>query len=268
MAHALAGRRRDAGDEADHGFFHVRFDPARTGLLGVATDLAHHDHRVGVGVVVEHLHDVDMLQAVDRVAADAYAGRLAQPTLHQLTDRLVGQCARARNDANAPLLVYLAGHDADLDLVGRDDAWTVGADKDGLFALHAVTRANHVAHRDAFGDADDQVELRIDSLVDRGGGKGWWHVDDRDGRTRAFLGFLHGAVDCNTLEALTGLVGVHAGNEAVPAVGVVAAHAGVERSGLARDALGHHFRVFADENAHGAWFLICQRSRRQSSAPR
>src|SRR5438552_1054442 len=231
MAHAFAWRRRDAGDKADHGFFHVGFDPPRTGLLGIAADLAHHDHRIGVGVFVEHLHDIDVLQSVDRVAADAYAGRLAQPTLHQLTDRLVGQCARARNDANAPLLVYLAGHDADLDLVGRDDAWTVGADKDGLFALHAVTRANHVAHRDAFGDADDQVELGVDSLVDGGGGKGRGHVNNRNGCTCAFLGFLHGAVDRDSLEALTGLVGIHAGHEAVLPVGVVAAHPGVERSG-------------------------------------
>ena len=178
MAHALAWRRRDPGDKADHGFFHIGLDPPRTGLLGIAANLAHHDHRIGVGVVVEHLHDIDMLQSVDRVAADANASRLTQPALHQLTDRFVGQRPRARHDTDAPLLVYLAGHDADLDLVGRDDAGTVGADEDRLFALHAVTRANHVAHRDAFGDADDQFELRIDSLVDRGGGKGWWHVDD------------------------------------------------------------------------------------------
>src|SRR5712691_12498629 len=185
MAHALAGRRRDAGNKADHGLFHVGFDPTRTGLLGVAADLAHHDHRIGVGVVVEHLHDIDVFESVDRVAADAYAGRLAQPTLHQLTHRLVGQCARARNDANAPLLVYLAGHDADLDLVRRDDAWTVGTDEDGVFALHAVARADHVAHRDAFGDADDQIEIGVDSLVDGGSGKGRRHVDDGDARASA-----------------------------------------------------------------------------------
>ena len=119
-----------------------------------------------------------MLQSIDRIAADAYTGRLAQSTLHQLTDRLVGQCSRARDDANAPLLVYLARHDADLDLVGSDDAWTVGTNKDRLLALHAVTRANHVAHRDAFGDADDQVELGVDSLVDGGRGKGRRDVDD------------------------------------------------------------------------------------------
>src|ERR1700694_1639157 len=252
MAHALAWRSRNAGDKADHGFFHVGFYPTRTGLLGVAADLAHHDHRIGVGVVVEHLHDVDVLQSVDRVAADADTGRLAQPALHQLTDRFVRQCSRARDDADAALLVYLPGHDADLDFIGRDDAWTVGTDEDGVFALHAVTRANHVPDRYAFGDADDQVELGVDSLVDGGSGKGRGHVDDGDGRSGAFLGFLHGAVDRNTVEALTRLVGIHAGNKAVRAVGVVAAHAGVEGSSLARDALGHDLGVPADGDAHGA----------------
>ena len=164
--------------------------------------------------------------------------------------------------------MYLAGHDADLDLVRRDDAWTIGTDEDGVFALHAVARADHVAHRDAFGDADDQIEIGVDSLVDGGSGKGRRHVDDGDARASAFPGFLHGAVDRDTLEALTGLIGIHAGHEAVRTVGVVAAHTGVERSGLARDALGHHLCVPADEDAHCAWFLICRRPRRQSSAPR
>src|SRR5207253_8931383 len=163
MAHALAWRRRDARDEADHRFFHVGFDPPRACLLGIAADLTDHDHRIGVGVLVEHLHDIDMLQSVDRLAADAYASRLTQPALHQLTHRFVGQRPRARNDSDASLLVYVAGHDADLDFIRRDDPWTVGADEECMFALHAVTRANHVAHRDAFGNADDQIEIRIHS---------------------------------------------------------------------------------------------------------
>jgi hypothetical protein len=53
MAHALARRRGDAGDEADDGLLHVGLAPARGfGLVGAA-DLADHDHRVGVRVVVE-----------------------------------------------------------------------------------------------------------------------------------------------------------------------------------------------------------------------
>jgi hypothetical protein len=43
---------------------------SRVGLVRAA-DLADHDDRIGVRIVVEQAHDVDVLQAVDRVAADA-----------------------------------------------------------------------------------------------------------------------------------------------------------------------------------------------------
>src|SRR5881397_1333563 len=44
MTHAFAGRCGDAGDEANYGLLHMVLDPARTSLLGIAADLAHHDH--------------------------------------------------------------------------------------------------------------------------------------------------------------------------------------------------------------------------------
>ena len=172
MAHALARRRGHAGDEADHRLSHVGLDPARAVFLVGAADLADHDHRFGLRIVVEHLHHVEVLQAVDRVAADADARRLAEAELHQLADRFVGQRARARHHADAALLVDVARHDADLDFVGRDHAGAVGTDQQRLAALHPVAGADHVAHRDAFGDADDQIELGIDRLVDRGGANG------------------------------------------------------------------------------------------------
>ncbi len=48
-----------------------------------------------------------------------------------------------------------------------------------LLPLHPVARADHVAHRDAFGDADDEVEPGVDRLVDRRGGERRRHVDRR-----------------------------------------------------------------------------------------
>ena len=53
------------------GFFMLRLDPLGGGFLVGAADLADHDHGVGVRVVVEQLQHVDVLEAVDRVAADA-----------------------------------------------------------------------------------------------------------------------------------------------------------------------------------------------------
>ena len=46
-------------------------------LLGGAADLADHQDAVGVGVGLEELEHVDEVDAVDRIAADADAGRLA-----------------------------------------------------------------------------------------------------------------------------------------------------------------------------------------------
>jgi hypothetical protein len=48
---------------------------------------------------------------------------------------LVGQRAGARDDADLAALVDVAGHDADLAFVGRDDAGAVRADQRGLGAL-------------------------------------------------------------------------------------------------------------------------------------
>src|SRR5213080_3258516 len=49
-----------------------------------------------------------------------------EPVFHQLADRLVRQRSRPRHDADGSLLVDVARHDADLDLIGRDDARAVG----------------------------------------------------------------------------------------------------------------------------------------------
>ena len=69
-------------------------------LLGAAADLADHDDAFGLGIAEEHLQAVDEVGAVDRIAADADAGRLAQPRRGGLRHRLVGQRAGARDDAD------------------------------------------------------------------------------------------------------------------------------------------------------------------------
>ena len=91
---------------------------------------------VRVRVVVEHLDDVEVRGAVDRIAADADAGGLADAAAGELPDRLVGERAAARDDADVALLVNVAGRDADaaaaggiLPVAGRDDAGAVGADE-------------------------------------------------------------------------------------------------------------------------------------------
>ena len=104
VAHAAAGRRGLAGDEADDRLLHVLLDVGGGRLFGVAADFADHDDGVGVGVVVEELEGVDEGGADDGVAADADAGGLADAELGELADGFIGQRAGARDDADVALL--------------------------------------------------------------------------------------------------------------------------------------------------------------------
>ena len=71
VAHALARRRGDAGDEADDRLLHVVLAPSAPRLF-VGPPISPIMMTASVsGIVVEELHHVDVLQAVDRVAADA-----------------------------------------------------------------------------------------------------------------------------------------------------------------------------------------------------
>jgi hypothetical protein len=64
-------------------------------------------------IVVEQFDDVEVRRAVDRIAADADAGGLADAAAGQLPDGLVSQRAAARNDADVAFFVNVAGRDAD-----------------------------------------------------------------------------------------------------------------------------------------------------------
>ena len=60
------------------------------------------------------------------------------PRVRELVDGFVGQRARAGNDAHRALAEDLAGHDADLAFLRRDDARAVGADEPLLVAAQVV----------------------------------------------------------------------------------------------------------------------------------
>ena len=63
------------------GFLQCSFAQRGGLLLGAAADLADHDDGLGLRVVVEHLEHVEVRGAVDRIAADADAGALAEAEL-------------------------------------------------------------------------------------------------------------------------------------------------------------------------------------------
>ena len=149
MAHATAGRRGDASDEADDRLAAANgvgvLEEISSILLGTAANLANHDDAVGVGVLGENLEAVDKVRAVEGVAANAHDERLAEACLGRLVDGLVCQRAGARHNADAALLVDEPGHDANLALAGSDDAGAVGTDQARLvLRLEHLRDADHV----------------------------------------------------------------------------------------------------------------------------
>ena len=133
---------------------------------------------------------VDEARPVDRVAADADAGALADPQARELPDPLVGERARAADDADPARLVDIARHDPDLALAGRDDARAVRADQPdlGMMGLQVRHGAGHVEDGNPLGDRDDQRDPRVGRLQDRVGRARRRHEDHRG----VGAGRLHG----------------------------------------------------------------------------
>ena len=75
------------------GFFMCFLTNVRGFLLVRAADLAHHRHGLRVRIGLERREAVDEVRAVDRVAADADARRLAEPGARELIHDFVGERA-------------------------------------------------------------------------------------------------------------------------------------------------------------------------------
>ena len=61
MTHALARRRGNPSNKSDHRLSHIVSYPFSAGFLIGTTNFAAHDNTIRIGIVVEHLHDINML---------------------------------------------------------------------------------------------------------------------------------------------------------------------------------------------------------------
>src|SRR6185503_2165081 len=91
MTHSSARRGGRTGDKSSHGLFAIVLDPLSRFFFSRTADLADHDDTACFGIVVEQLDDIQMRGAVDRIAANADARRLADAAASQLPDRFVSQ---------------------------------------------------------------------------------------------------------------------------------------------------------------------------------
>ena len=210
------------------GFLQFCFDPLGGFFFRAAADFADHDDAGRFGVGVEQFDHVEMRRAVDRIAADADAGGLADAARGQLPDRLISQRAAARNHADVALFVDVTGRDADaaaavgiLAFAGSHDAGAIRPDEPRpSVALHRAFHADHVAHGNAFRDGDDQFESGVRAFENRIGGEGRGN-ENRAGRRAGLLhGVGNGVKDRNlfaaVLEKLSAFAGRDAGDDGVP----------------------------------------------------
>src|SRR3990172_7584916 len=224
-------------------------DEARGLLLRRPADLADHHDRPGLGIVAEQPEDVDEARAGHRIAPDPDARGLPDAAARELADDLVGERAAARDDADGPRRVDVARHDADLRLAGRDHPGAVRAHEPARRALEEMPRADHVADRDALGDADDQRHARGGGLHDRVGRRGRRHEDERAVRARGGDGVGDGVPDREALVGRPALARRHAPDDGGP---VLLAARGVEGALAPRDPLDHDARRLVDQDAHAA----------------
>src|SRR6266404_3328982 len=247
VAHPLPLRRRLPGNEHGDRLRHRRRDERRRLLFGGAADLADQDHARGARIVLVQAQHVDEAGADDRIAADADARRLADTELRQLVHRFVSQRAAARDDADRPRLVDVAGHDADLALARGDHARAVRTDEARLLAFQVARDAYHIERRHAFGDADRERQLGVGGFHDRVGGERRRHEDARDRRAGRAHRLLDGVEDGNALEIGAALSRRHTADDLGA---VLATRLRVELPSGARDPLDDDARVLVDEDTH------------------
>src|ERR1700689_2202214 len=250
MPHAPARRRGGSGDEAHHRLLHLAALQEIGGLfLGRAAHLSDHDVRLGGGIAQEHLQAVDEMGAVDRIAADADAGRLAEPRRRGLRHRLIGERSGAGDDADVARLVDMPRHDADLALARRDHARAIGADEARFGTREHALDLDHVEPGYALGDADAQRHFGVDRLQYGVGGEGRRHVDGAGIGAGGGHRVLHG-VEHRQVEMLRAAFTRRDAAHHLGAVGDCLL--GMKSALCAGEALAHDLGVAADQNRHQA----------------
>ena len=275
VTHAASRRSSAPRDERHYWLvLHVGLNPTASFHLIGAADFANHDDAVRVLIGGEHFQDVDEVQTLDRIATDAHAGGLADAAFTGLPDRLIGERSGATDDANGlagssvePVRVNVARHDADLaatfvapggaGLAPRgDDTRAVWTDEDGFgVSSKARAHADHVLHRDAFGDGHNGLDASVGCFKDGVGGKWGRNKDHRGGSAGRSNRLSNGVENGQPVGIL--LTALAWGGSANHARSVLKAALGVEGAGCASDSLADDRSVTVNEDRHrcfrGLW---------------
>src|SRR5579863_615425 len=253
VAHPPPSGRGKTGDIADDRLRGIGCDP--DGSLGFLrpADLADHEDRVGLGVLLEELEHVEKRRAIDGISADPDARGNADAEDRHLRGGFVAERSRARDDSDPPTLVDVAGHDPDHRFSGADDARAVGSDERrpllARIAAEIALDAHHVLCGDPVGDGDREADPAVGRFHDR-------IARERaryENAARRGAGHPDGVLD--RVEHGKPEVGgtALARCDATDDRGAVGDHLpGVERGFVAREPLEDDPGVLVDEDAHRA----------------
>ena len=159
----------------------------------------------------------------------------------------VSQGAGTRHDAYFAWQVNVTWHDADLAFAWRDNAWAVRADQGNTQFVALNFSVQHVQGRNAFGDANDQLDAAERCFKDGILAERSRYVDNAGGCASGSYGFFHGVE--NRQVQVSGAA--FARSNATNHLGAVFdGLLGVEAALRTGDALADNFGVFIDQDAH------------------
>src|SRR3954471_1817441 len=119
------------------------------------------------------------------------------------------------------------------------DSRTIRSNEPRLLPGHGALDLDHVIDGNSFGDADHQIDGRIDRFKNRISGKRWWNKNRGGGRARRLHRFGHRIENGNLiLETLATLAGRDSGNYLRS---ITQAQFGVAAAEAARDPLDQDF---------------------------
>src|SRR5579875_447819 len=213
VPHTLSWRGGATGNEGYNRLGHPRFDELGGVLFVAATDLATHHDGLRPWVLLKELEVIDEGRADDGVAPDADATGLADTGLGKQRNDFVGECARARDEADRAGGKDLIRDNADLAVAGRADAGTIGADQARSMFAHEQHGTCHVDDGDTLGDTDNQFNARAGGFHDCVGGTGGRDEDaTRIGICSGF-GLRDGIEDRHAFDSLLALARGDAAND-------------------------------------------------------
>src|SRR5882672_7426838 len=135
-----------------------------------------------------------------------------------------------------------------LALPGSHDSGTIRADQPGLFPLHCALYLDHVVHRNAFSNANYQIESGVHSFKNGVSGERRWHKNSRRGGTRLLHGFGHRVKDGNLVfELLSAFARSDACDNLRSVRETELSMPGAKRAG---DALNEQTSLGSDEDGH------------------